>query len=150
MPPTDLRVSAFGKNFITLVWKAPAHSLTSNFSVEISSSFWDTNSDYPVNTTSFTLEGLKSGTNYSLKVRTLADEEPSSPVNLTHFTSKNSKHIFREERVSDFTLIVNSFVIENGKGWIYSKFTPHFVHTDKIVVNSQVKIFTYYLKILTF
>ncbi|XP_074518447.1 receptor-type tyrosine-protein phosphatase eta [Halichoeres trimaculatus] len=92
-PPVNLTVPDFGTDTITLRWDAPSDAAKSNFLVHISSSFWGYSPDeVEVNTTSYKFVGLKSGTNYALRVRTVADEEKSDSVYLRHSTRGDKTH----------------------------------------------------------
>lgn len=94
LPPTKVEVLETKKNQITFGWKAPDNAETVTYDVKINSSFWGHSwSERLVNKTSHTFGGLKSGTRYDFEVKTVADEECSTPATMSHFTETEKREI---------------------------------------------------------
>ncbi|XP_049922853.1 receptor-type tyrosine-protein phosphatase eta-like [Epinephelus moara] len=94
-PPTDLIVINTSKNQITFQWKAPVNISKATYSVKINSSFWKYSKvETLYNKTSYTSEGLISGTKYDFEVRTITTpEESSDPVTVSNCTEPDKREI---------------------------------------------------------
>ncbi|XP_041634811.1 receptor-type tyrosine-protein phosphatase eta isoform X2 [Cheilinus undulatus] len=89
-PPTNLTITCSDENTISIKWTPPANTAFVTYSVTISSTFWgEHRSETIEDKTSYTFGGLKSGTNYSISVKTVAGDRTSWPVNETYLTDPN-------------------------------------------------------------
>lgn len=87
-PPRDVKASGIQTHSITYTWNPPDNTLSPSYYVTLISSFWGQNLSYPINATSYTFTGLKSGTNYSFEVSTVAGKLQSPPVGCATYTGK--------------------------------------------------------------
>lgn len=87
--PTNASVLSKNSSQITFQWTPPINIATGNYSVKLSSSFWNETWWEFVNTTSHTFTGLKSGTKYQFEVRTWAGGLKSEPVSIPQSTGEN-------------------------------------------------------------
>nr|XP_020484803.1 receptor-type tyrosine-protein phosphatase eta-like [Labrus bergylta] len=92
--PQNLTVTKSYKNKITFQWKAPDNTASVKYIVKISSSFWKHSfSNMTQDQTSYTFDGLKSGTRYKIEVQTVAGQKSSPPVTVSHFTVAETREI---------------------------------------------------------
>ncbi|CAB1415321.1 unnamed protein product [Pleuronectes platessa] len=93
-PPTDVEVVFTGKDRLAFKWKSPDSTKTTNYLVNISSSFWNYNkSETLVGKTEHAFENLRSGTRFLFQVQTVTDTVRSSPANISHCTEADEREI---------------------------------------------------------
>ncbi|XP_071315259.1 receptor-type tyrosine-protein phosphatase eta-like [Trachinotus anak] len=92
--PTHVSVSNFNETQITFQWKAPPNIVNAKYLVNLNSKFWGQSLTGNVdNKTSYTFDNLKSGTIYDFQVRTMADQDLSPPLCMSHQTEPQLREI---------------------------------------------------------
>lgn len=90
-PPTDVKVEENTADSLTLKWEAPDKITKARYKIHVTS-IWDVNGSNIVHiddTTSMKFTNLKSGTNYSFEVFTIAGNNESLPASCSGSTGES-------------------------------------------------------------